>query len=85
MDPNQDNNPNHNQGPSTLIRQLINCNDSETCDLLTNIIFVLLLIVLLGCLILIIAMCVDSKVIGVVIDERYQHTLNEIALSHMKP
>eukprot|EP00093_Oithona_nana_P000547 00547.XXX_2675_2146_1 [CDS] Oithona nana genome sequencing. len=86
LDPNhQEDNPDHQaSGRSTIITQLIKLNDSDSCDLLTNFIFVLLLLLLLGCLALIIAMCVDSKVIGVEIHE-YQHIRNEFALSHMKP
>ena len=86
LDPNhQEDNPDHQaSGRSTIITQLIKLNDSDSCDVLTNSIFVLLLLLVLGCLALIIAMCVDPKVIGVEIHED-QHILIEIALSHMKP
>ena len=86
LDPNHlEDNPDHQApGRSTIIAQLIDLNDSDSCDVLANFLFVLLLLLLLGCLALIIAMCVDSRVIGVKIHE-YQHILIEIALSHMKP
>ena len=73
LDPNyREDSPDHPRPSSTLITQLINCNDSETCDVLTNSIFVFLLLLLLGCLGLVIAMCIDSKVIGVVVDKSYK-------------
>ena len=50
IDPNQqEDNPDYQaSGRSTIITRLINLNDSDSCDVLSNFIFVLLLLLLLG-------------------------------------
>eukprot|EP00093_Oithona_nana_P003384 03384.XXX_87424_88150_1 [CDS] Oithona nana genome sequencing. len=54
------------QHQSTLVTQLIHYNESEMCDVLTNVIFLLLVLMILGCFGLIITLCVNPELFGIV-------------------
>ena len=53
------------QDKSTLLDQLMRLNESDLCNKLTNAIFFLLALVIVGLVGLVIAMCVDPSVVGV--------------------
>ena len=50
---------------------------SDIWDKLTNVTFVLLLLGLLVCLALVIAICINPKIVGVEIDQRFLRILND--------
>ena len=56
----------HQEHQSTLVTQLIHYNESETCDVVTNVIFLLLVLLILGCLVFVIALCVNPEFFGIV-------------------
>ena len=53
------------QSNALAISQLIHFNETKMCDFLTNVIFVLLILLVLGCVGFIIALCVNPKVFGI--------------------
>ena len=58
---------------STVVTQLTRYNESNMCDSVTNAIFLLLTLLLLGCLVFVIAFCLYPKTFGFeFIDEQYQ-------------
>ena len=66
---------------STVVTQLIRYNESKMCDALTNATFLLLTLLLLGCLGFVIAFCLYPKTFGFeFIDKQYQqYNIDELS------
>ena len=61
----QENQEGKRQSNALAISQLIHFNETKMCDFLTNVIFELLILLVLGCVGFIIALCVNPKVFGI--------------------